>query len=159
MINTHFSKYWLLQDKIHLDQVYCWNVLVEYRHCKTLYLVQMKVLYVFLRHFMITLPYTVMSLLEMPCAKTSWRALLFRAILGITGVLIVCFDIWQFKQVSNSETGFGGHHCDFEQHVRCLTVHVCMNSVKLVLEAPGPSILWERCYFLTMCRLTWGHLY
>ena len=65
-----------------------------------------------------------MSLLEAPCAKTSWRALLFRAILGITGPLIMCFDIWGFKQVNNSETGFGGHHCDFEQHVSCLTVHV-----------------------------------
>ena len=31
--------------------------------------------------------YTVMSLSEAPCAKTSWRALLFRAILGITGRL------------------------------------------------------------------------
>ena len=55
-----------------------------------------------------------MSLLEVPCAKTSWRALLFRAILGITGALIVCFDIWRFKQVNNSETGFGSHHCDFD---------------------------------------------
>ena len=34
------------------------------------------------------IPYdTVMSLLEAPCAKTSWRALLFPAILGITGHL------------------------------------------------------------------------
>ena len=82
-----------------------------------------------------------MSLLEAPCAKTSWRALLFRAILGITGALIVCLDIWRFKQVNNSETGFGVHHCDFEQHVTCLTVHMCMNSVKFVLEAPGASIL------------------
>ena len=62
---------------------------------------------------------TVMSLLEVPCAKTSWRVLLFCAILGITGAFIVCFDIWRFKQVNNSETGFGGHHCDFEQHVLC----------------------------------------
>ena len=81
-----------------------------------------------------------MSLLEAPCAKTSWRALLFRAILGIMGALIVCFDIWRFKQVNNSETGFGGHHCDFGQHVPCLTVHVHMNSVKFVLEAPSASI-------------------
>ena len=70
---------------------------------------------------------TVMSLLEAPCAKTSWKALLFGAILGITGALIVCFKIWWFKQANNSETGFGGHHCDFELHVPCLTVHVCMN--------------------------------
>ena len=101
---------------------------------------------------------TVMSLLEAPCAKTSWRALLFRAILGITGALIVCFDIWRFKQVNNSETGFGVHHCDFEQHVPCLTVHVCMNSVNFVLEAPGASILWGRYYSVTMCRVTWGAL-
>ena len=94
-----------------------------------------------------------MSLLEAPCAKTSWRALLFRAILGITGALIVCFDIWWFKQVNNSETGFSGHHCDFEQHVPCLAVHVCMNSVKFVLKAPGASILWGRYYSVTMCRL------
>ena len=96
---------------------------------------------------------TVMSLLEAPCAKTSWRALLFRTILGITGALIVCFDIWWFKQVNNSETGFSGHHCDFGQHVPCLAVHVCMNSVKFVLKAPGASILWGRYYSVTMCRL------
>ena len=96
---------------------------------------------------------TVMSLLEAPCAKTSWRALLFRTILGITGALIVCFDIWWFKQVNNSETGFSGHHCDFGQHVSCLAVHVCMNSVKFVLKAPGASILWGRYYSVTMCRL------
>ena len=77
--------------------------------------------------------------LEAPCAKTLWRALLFRDILGITGALIVCFDVWRFKQANNSETGFGGQHCDFEQHVLCLAVHVCMNSVKFVLEAPGAS--------------------
>ena len=102
--------------------------------------------------------YTVMSLLEAPCAKTSWRALLFRAILGITGPLIMCFDIWGFKQFNNSETGFDGHHCDFEQHVPCLTVHVCMYSEIFVLEAPGASILWGRYYSVTMCRLTWGAL-
>ena len=101
---------------------------------------------------------TVMSLLEAPCAKTSWRALLFRTILGITGALIVCFDIWWFKQVNNSETGFSSHHCDFEQHVPCLAVHVCMNSVKFVLKAPGASILWGRYYSVTMCRLIWGAL-
>ena len=99
-----------------------------------------------------------MSLLEAPCAKTSWRALLFRAILGITGALIVCFDIWWFKQVNNSETGFSGHHCDFEQHVPCLAVHVCMNSVKFLLKAPGASILWGRYYSVIMCRLIWGAL-
>ena len=99
-----------------------------------------------------------MSLLEAPCAKTSWRALLFRTILGITGALIVCFDIWWFKQVNNSETGFSSHHCDFEQHVPCLAVHVCMNSVKFVLKAPGASILWGRYYSVTMCRLIWGAL-
>ena len=60
-----------------------------------------------------------MSLLVAPYAKTSWRALLFRAILGIMGALIVCFDIWRFKQVNNSETGFGGRYCDFVQHVPC----------------------------------------
>ena len=98
---------------------------------------------------------TVMSLLEAPCAKTSWRALLFHAILGITGALIVCFDIWRFKQVNNSEAGFGGHHCDFEQHVTCLNVHVCMNSVKYVLEVLGTSILWGRYYSVTLCKLTW----
>ena len=76
-----------------------------------------------------------MSLLEVPWAKISWRVLLFRAIFGITGALIVCFDIWRFKQAKNNETDLGGHHCDFEQHVQCLTVHVCMNSVKFVLEA------------------------
>ena len=97
-----------------------------------------------------------MSLLEAPCAKTSWRALLFRAIFGIIGVLIVYFDIWRLKQTKNNETGIGGYHCDFEQHVPCLTVHVCMNSVKFVLEAPSASILWGRYYSLTMCRLTWG---
>ena len=101
---------------------------------------------------------TVMSLLEAPCAKTSWRAFLFRAVFGITGALIVCFDIWRFKQAKNSEAGFGGHHCDFDQHVMCLTVHVFMNSVKFVLEAPGASILWGRYYSVTMCRLTWGAL-
>ena len=98
---------------------------------------------------------TVMSLLEAPRAKTSWRVLLFRAILGITGALIVCIDIWRFKQANNSETGFGGHHCDVEQHAPCLTVHVWMNSVKFVLEAPGASILWGRYYSVTMWRLTW----
>ena len=99
---------------------------------------------------------TVMSLLEAPCAQTSWRALLFRAILGITGALIVCFDIWRFKQANNSETGFGGRHCEFEQHVPYLTVHMCMNSAKFVSEAPGAFILWGRYYSVTMCRLTWG---
>ena len=56
---------------------------------------------------------TVMTLLEGPCAKTSWRALLFHAILGITGAVIVCFDIWLFKQANNSEAGLGGHHLWF----------------------------------------------
>ena len=103
--------------------------------------------------------YTVMSLLEAPCVKASWRALLFRAILGITGALIVCFDIWRFKQANSTKAGFGGHNCDFEQHVPWLTVHVCMNSVKFVLEAPGASILWGCYYSATMCRLTWGRFY
>ena len=76
-----------------------------------------------------------MSLLGEPCTKTSWRALLFCVIFGITGALLVCFDIWRFKQAKNSETGFGGHHCDFKQHVPCLTVHMCMNSMKFVSEA------------------------
>ena len=53
---------------------------------------------------------------------------------GHHGALIVCFDIWRFKQVNNSETGFGGHHCDCVQHVPCITVHVCMNFVKFVWE-------------------------
>ena len=88
--------------------------------------------------------------------QTLWRALLFRAIFGITGALIMCFDIWRFKQAKNSRTGFGDHHCDFEQHVPCLSVHVCMNFVKFVLEAPGASILWGRYYSMSMCRLTWG---
>ena len=101
---------------------------------------------------------TIMSLLEASCAMTSWRALLFRAILGIIGALIVCFDIWWFKQVNNSETCFGGHHCEFEQHVPCLVVLVCMNSVKFVSEAPGASILWGRYYSVTMCRFIWGAL-
>ena len=83
---------------------------------------------------------TVMSL-EAPCAKTSWRTLLFHAILGITGALIVCFDIWWFKQVNNSETGFGGHHCDFEQHLPCLTVHVCMNSISSYKGGGGGGAL------------------
>ena len=100
--------------------------------------------------------YTVVSLLEAPCAKTSWRALLFRAILGIMGAVILCFDIWWFKQVNNSKTGFDGHHCDFGQHVPYLTVHVCINYVKFVLEAPGASILWGRFYSVAMYRLTWG---
>ena len=56
----------------------------------------------------------VKSVLEAPCTKTSWSALLFRAILGITRALIVCIDIWRFKQVNNSKKGFGGHHWDFE---------------------------------------------
>ena len=73
--------------------------------------------------------YTVVSLFEAPCAKT-WRALLFRAIIGLTGALIVCLDIWRFKQANNSETAFGGHHRDFEQHVPFLAVHVCMKSLK-----------------------------
>ena len=73
--------------------------------------------------------------------------LLFRAIFGVTGALIVCFDIWWFKQAKNSETGFGGHHCDFEQHVSCLTVHVCMNSVKFTLEAPSASIFMGALLF------------
>ena len=103
--------------------------------------------------------HAIMSLLEAPCAKTSWRALLFHAIFAITRALIVCFDIWRFKQANNSETCFGGHHCDFDQHVPCLTGHVCMNSVKFVLEVPGASILWEHYYSVTMCRLTWGHFY
>ena len=77
---------------------------------------------------------------------------------GIAGALIVCFDIWRFKQANSSETGFGGHHCDFEQHVPCLIVHVCINSVKFVLEAPGAPILWERYYYVTMCRLPWRAL-
>ena len=81
----------------------------------------------------ILLAYTVMSLLEMPCAKTSWRPLLFHAIFGNTNALVVCFGIWRFKPAKSSETGLGGHHCDFEQHMPCLTVHVCMNSVKFVL--------------------------
>ena len=97
-----------------------------------------------------------MPLLEAPCAKTPWKGLLFRAILGFTGALIVCFDIWGFTQANNSETGFGGYHCDFEQHVLCLTVHVCTNPVKFVLEAPDAYILWGRYYFVTMCRLNWG---
>ena len=100
--------------------------------------------------------YTVMSILEAPCAKTTWRALLFRAIFVITGALLVCFDIWRFKQPQNNEAGSGGHHRDFEQHVPCVTVHVCMNPVKFLLEAPGASILWGRYYSVTMCRLTWG---
>ena len=104
------------------------------------------------------LTHAVRSLLEAPYTKTSWRALLFRAILGTTGALKVCFDIWQFKQANDSETGVGGHHCDFEQRVPCSTVYVCMNSVKFVLEAPGASILWGVYYSVTMCRLTWGAL-
>ena len=99
-----------------------------------------------------------MSLLEAPCAKTLWRAFLFRAVFGITGALIVCFDIWRLKQAKKQWSRFGGHHCDFDQHVMCLTVHVCMNSVKFVLQAPGASILWGRYYSVTMCRLTWGAL-
>ena len=71
-----------------------------------------------------------MCLLEAPCAKTLWRALLFRTIFGITRALIVCFDKWRFKQALNSETGFGGNHCDFEQHV------------PYEFHAPGASILW-----------------
>ena len=93
---------------------------------------------------------TVMSLLEAPCAKTSWRALLFRTILGITGALIVCFDNWWFKQANNSETCFGGHHCDFEQHVPCLAVYVCMNSEwssylrhPALLFCVGATIPWQ----------------
>ena len=39
---------------------------------------------------------TVMSLLEAPWANTSWWVLLFHDILGMTEVLIVCFDIWEF---------------------------------------------------------------
>ena len=35
----------------------------------------------------------------------------------------------------------------------CLTVHVCMNSLKFVFEAPSASILWGRYYSVTMCRL------
>ena len=100
-----------------------------------------------------------MFLLAAPCAKTSLRTLLFRAILGITVARKVCFDIWQFKQANNNETGFGGHHCDFEQHVPCLTVHVCMNSVKFILEAPGASILWGRYYSVPMRRLTLRRFY
>ena len=45
-----------------------------------------------------------MSLLEVPCAKTSWRAPLFHAILGITGALIVCFwhmTVWTSQQQWN----------------------------------------------------------
>ena len=94
--------------------------------------------------------YTVMSLLEAPCAKTSWRALLFRTILGITGALIVCFDNWWFKQPNNSETCFGGHYCDFEQHVPCLAVYVCMNSEwssylrrPALLFCVGATIPWQ----------------
>ena len=83
-----------------------------------------------------------MSLLEAPCAKALWRVLLFRAIWGIAGTPIVCFDIRLFKKVNNSETASGGRHCDFEQLVPCLTLHACMNSAKFVLEAPGDSILW-----------------
>ena len=64
---------------------------------------------------------------------------------------LVCFDIWRFKQAKTHKTCFGGHHCDFEQHVPCLTVHVCMNSVKFVSEAPGASILWGRHYSVTLC--------
>ena len=97
--------------------------------------------------------FTVMSLLEAPCVKTSWRALLFRAILGITGALIVCFDRWRFKQSNNSETGFGDYHCYFEQHMPCLTVHVCINSVKFVLKASVASILWGRYYSNVQTRL------
>ena len=48
-------------------------------------------------------------------------------------------DIRRFKKANNSEAGFGGQHCDFEQHVPCLTVYTCMNSVKFVLQAPGAS--------------------
>ena len=96
------------------------------------------------------IPHTVMSLLEAPCAKTSWRALLFRTIMGITGALIVCFDNWWFKQANNSETCFGGHHCDFEQHVPCLAVYVCMNSEwssylrrPALLFCVGATIPWQ----------------
>ena len=72
--------------------------------------------------------HTVMSLLEAPCTKTSWKALLFHAIFGITGALIVCFDIWRFKQAKNSETGFDGHHCDFEQRMPCFISYLGMKS-------------------------------
>ena len=72
-------------------------------------------------------------------------------------VFIVCFDIWRFKQVNNSQTGFGGRHCNFKQHMPYLTVHGRMNSIKFVLEVPG-AILWGRYYLATMCRLTCGAL-
>ena len=49
--------------------------------------------------------YTVMSLLDIGGGGGGGGALLFRANFGITRALIVCFDIWGFKQAKNSETG------------------------------------------------------
>ena len=46
-----------------------------------------------------------------------------------------------------------------EQHVACLTAHVCMNSVKFVLEAPGASIfLGGRVGGLLLCDNVQTHL-
>ena len=96
-----------------------------------------------------------MSLLEAPCAKTPWRALLFHAILGITGALIVCFDIWWFKQVNNSETGFGGQHCDFEQHVPCFNCACAYEFRKVCIRG-------ARCFYfvgaLLFCDIVQTHL-
>ena len=89
--------------------------------------------------------HTVMSLLEVACTKTSWRVLLFRAILGITGALIACCDIWRFKQVNNNETSFGSHHCAV---FNCACAYEFR---KFVLETPGVSTLWGRYYSVTMC--------
>ena len=90
-----------------------------------------------------------MSLLEVPCVKTSGRPNLFRAILGITGALIMCFDIWRFKQANNSETGFGGHHCDFEQHVR--TTVMSLLEAPYLIEAPTPIVTTWYYHVLLKC--------
>ena len=121
---NHYQKTTIPVFRVVL-QKFCYSRLLSLYYFLSLY-------YLLIVFWLVCYCSTVMSLLEAPCTKTSWQALIFCAIWGITGALIACFVIWWLKQVNNRETGFGGHHCDFEQHVSCWTVHVCMNSVKLV---------------------------
>ena len=39
---------------------------------------------------------------------------------------------------------------------RASTMHLCMDSIKFLLEAPGASILWGCYYFVTTCKPIWG---
>ena len=108
--------------------------------------------YVFLaltHRYLPTIFTTAMSLCEAPGAKTLSRALLFRAILCIMGSLSVHHGVAYrvsltydcvnkpkpVKQVIVAAMVILSNRC-------CVwTMHLCMNSVKFVLEAPGASVV------------------